>query len=152
VQIEEQADTDVVKAAFQSQLQALRQREIAAGMTLCGPHRDEVRFQIDGADTGIYGSRGQQRTAALALKLAEVDLMRQATGFRPVLLLDDVLSELDANRRHFLVQWLASPDGPQQAIVTTTDLHSLPQEFLHRCHLWRVHMGRLDVTTPDDRD
>ena len=112
-------------------------------MTLVGPHRDEVRFLIDEVDAGVYGSRGQQRTAALALKLAEVDLMRRETGEHPVLLLDDVLSELDAHRRRFLVHWLASTDGPEQAIITTTDLHTLPEAFLQHCHLWRVQLGRL---------
>jgi DNA replication and repair protein RecF len=129
--------------AFQRQLQALRQREIAAGVTLLGPHRDEVRFLINDADAGIYGSRGQQRTAALALKLAEVELMRREAGEHPILLLDDVLSELDAHRRRFLLHRLASPNGSQQAIITTTDLHSLPNTFLSSCQLWRVEMGRL---------
>jgi DNA replication and repair protein RecF len=133
-----------VGATFRWQLQALRQREIAAGVTLLGPHRDEVRFLIDDIDAGIYGSRGQQRTAALALKLAEVDLMRREAGEYPVLLLDDVLSELDAHRRRFLLHRLASGDGPQQAIITTTDLHSLSDTFLTSCQLWRVQMGRLE--------
>ncbi len=134
---------DEVALAFRDQVQSLRQREIAAGMTLVGPHRDEVRFLINGMDAGVYGSRGQQRTAALALKLAEVDLMRIETGEYPVLLLDDVLSELDEHRRRFLMHTLE--DGVEQAIITTTDLHTIPQAFLQRCHLWRVEMGRLQV-------
>jgi DNA replication and repair protein RecF len=134
--------------AFLAQVRALRQREIPAGVTLVGPHRDEVRFLINDIDAGVYGSRGQQRTAALALKLAEVALMRQETGERPILLLDDVLSELDAHRRSYLLGVL--DDGPQQAIITTTDLHTLPSAFLQRCQLWRVELGRLqeiDVET-----
>jgi len=119
----------------------LRSREIGAGVTVVGPHRDDLRFLIDGVDAGIYGSRGQQRTTALALKLAEVDLMKRETGEYPVLLLDDVLSELDEHRRHFLVHTLE--DGVEQVIVTTTDLHTLPEAFLQRCHLWRLQMGRL---------
>ncbi len=130
-----------IGAAFQAQLRGLRSREIPAGVTLAGPHRDDLCFLINGVDAGVYGSRGQQRTAALALKLAEVALMRRETGEYPVLLLDDVLSELDAQRRQFLIRWLSN--GPQQAVLTTTDLHSLPQEFLHRCRLWQVDMGRL---------
>jgi DNA replication and repair protein RecF len=140
-----------VGTAFQRQLQALRQREIAAGVTLLGPHRDDVRFLIDDIDAGIYGSRGQQRTVALTLKLAEVDLMRREVGEYPVLLLDDVLSELDAHRRRFLLHRLASPDGPQQAIITTTDLHSLSETFLRSCQLWRVQMGRLAMDVQDLR-
>jgi DNA replication and repair protein RecF len=127
--------------AYGAHLQALRQREIAAGMTLMGPHRDEMRFLIDGMDAGVYGSRGQQRTAALAVKLAEVDLMHHETGEHPVLLLDDVFSELDAQRRGFLAGTLQG--GSPQAIITTTGLHSLPEAFLQSCQLWRVEMGRL---------
>ena len=141
VEMEEPADQEAVGAAFQAQVLALRSREIGAGVTLVGPHRDDLRFLIDGVDAGIYGSRGQQRTTALALKLAEVDLMKRETGEYPVLLLDDVLSELDEHRRHFLVHTLE--DGVEQVIVTTTDLHTLPEAFLQRCHLWRLQMGRL---------
>jgi DNA replication and repair protein RecF len=110
-------------------------------MTLAGPHRDELRFLIDDVDAGTYGSRGQQRTAALSLKLAEVELMHRTSGEYPVLLLDDVLSELDAHRRRFLVHRLAN--GPEQAIITTTDLYALPQAFLEHCHRWRVELGQL---------
>jgi DNA replication and repair protein RecF len=143
VEVEGQEGASAVGLAFQAQLEALRQREIAAGMTILGPHRDEVRFTINDVDAGIYGSRGQQRTVALALKLAEVDMMRRETGEYPVVLLDDVLSELDSQRRGFLLHRLASSDGPQQAIITTTDLHILPTVFLEQCQLWRVQMGRL---------
>jgi DNA replication and repair protein RecF len=136
---------EAIAAAFQTQLLSLRSREVPAGMTLIGPHRDEVRFVVNGSDAGIYGSRGQQRTAALALKLAEVDLMHRETGHRPLLLLDDVLSELDARRRRFLVEWLSSENGPEQAVVTTTNLHALPQAFAQACQLWRVEMGQLSA-------
>ncbi|MGD9317178.1 MAG: DNA replication/repair protein RecF, partial [Anaerolineae bacterium] len=141
VEMEGPGDADAVARAFQEQLQSLRQREVAAGMTLVGPHRDEVRFLVNEVDAGIYGSRGQQRTAALSLKLAEVSLMRVETGEDPVLLLDDVLSELDEHRRRFLMHTLEN--GAEQAIITTTDLHTLPAPFLERCRLWRVEMGRL---------
>jgi DNA replication and repair protein RecF len=141
VELAEEETPEQIAATFRAQTLALRQREIPAGVTLVGPHRDEMRFQIDDVDSGVYGSRGQQRTAALALKLAEVGLMRRETGEHPVLLLDDVLSELDAHRRRFLLHFL--DDGPQQAIITTTDLHNLPAAFLQRCQIWHVHMGRL---------
>jgi len=141
VEMDGPADKDGVGEAFRAQLQALRRREIAAGMTLVGPHRDEVRFLINGVDCGVYGSRGQQRTAALSLKLAEVSLMRRETGEQPVLLLDDVLSELDEHRRRFLLHTLEN--GAEQAVITTTDLHTLPEAFLQGAQLWRVEMGRL---------
>lgn len=145
VSMEGQEKAGEIASRFRAQLVAWRGREMAAGMTLLGPHRDEVRFLINEADAGVYGSRGQQRTAALSLKLAEVELMRRETGEFPVLLLDDVLSELDARRRRFLLVWL--DNGPEQAILTTTDLHSLPEAFLQRCRLWRVQMGRLTEAT-----
>ncbi len=143
VEMDRPGDANDMARTFQAQVEDLRRREIAAGMTLVGPHRDEVRFLVNDMDAGVYGSRGQQRTAALALKLAEVDLMRTETGEYPVLLLDDVLSELDEHRRRFLMRTL--DDGAEQAIITTTDLHTIPQTFLQRCQLWRVEMGRLQV-------
>jgi DNA replication and repair protein RecF len=130
-------------AAFQAQLHALRSRELGAGVTLAGPHRDELRFLTDKVDAGIYGSRGQQRTVTLALKLAEVELMRRETGEQPVLLLDDVLSELDAHRRQDLLHTLEN--GPQQAVLTTTDLQVLPAAFVDRCQVWRIELGRLSA-------
>jgi DNA replication and repair protein RecF len=141
VEMDGPADKDGVGEAFRTQLQVLRRREIAAGMTLVGPHRDEVRFLINGVDCGVYGSRGQQRTAALSLKLAEVSLMRRETGEQPVLLLDDVLSELDEHRRRFLLHTLEN--GAEQAVITTTDLHTLPEAFLQGAQLWKVELGRL---------
>jgi DNA replication and repair protein RecF len=144
LELPEAATAQAIAAGFRAQLETVRRREVAAGVTLLGPHRDELRFLIDGVDAGIYGSRGQQRTAALALKLAEVELMRRETGEYPVLLLDDVLSELDAHRRCFLVERLGG--GPEQAIVTATDLHVFPAEFLQGRAVWHVQAGRLERT------
>jgi DNA replication and repair protein RecF len=150
VEMDGPAGTGAVLEAFQTQIRGLRQREIASGMTLVGPHRDEVRFFVTSVDVGVYGSRGQQRTTALALKLAEVDLMHTETGEHPVLLLDDVLSELDEHRRHFLVR--ALEDGVEQTIITTSDLHAVPKDLLERCHTWRVQVGRLsELDTTQNR-
>lgn len=141
VEVEDAVEVKTVSASFFGQLAALQGREIAAGMTLVGPHRDEIRFAINDMDAGIYGSRGQQRTIALSMKLAEVELMRSDTGEQPVLLLDDVLSELDAQRRRLLLDRLS--DGPDQVVLTTTDLHPLSSDFLSQCQLWRVELGNL---------
>ena len=100
---------------------------MAQGMTVVGPHRDEVRFLADGADMGIYGSRGQQRALALSLKLAEMEYMRKETSEYPILLLDDVLSELDSDHRHHLLELVPSF---QQVLITTTDLDYLEPSFL----------------------
>ena len=115
-----------VAAAYQRKLATRRGREISAGNTLYGPHRDDLRLLANERDLRLYGSRGQQRSAALALKLAEVRVMTTATGAAPLLLLDDVMSELDAQRRATLLTVLA--DVPQ-AIVTTTDWEDFTPAF-----------------------
>jgi len=123
-------------------LVGMRGRDIAAGSSLIGPHRDDVAFSVEGHDLRAFGSRGQQRTAALALKLAEVQMMRKETGDTPLLLLDDVMSELDATRRHTLLDALAEVD---QALVTTTDWSDFTPELLAQARQWRVEGGTLNA-------
>lgn len=129
-----------VQAGLLDKLRATRTEEIARGMTLIGPHRDEIRFLAGGIDLGTYGSRGQARTAVLALKLAEVAWMRAKAGEWPVLLLDEVLAELDVNRRSDL---LARLGGAEQVVMTTTDLGLFPPEFVERAAVWNVESGRI---------
>jgi len=129
-----------LKAAFQSRLAELRRQETLQGVCLVGPHRDDVRFVVNDRDLNTYGSRGQQRTAALSLKMSETRLMHQATGERPVLLLDDVMSELDVRRRRYLLDTVG---GAQQAIITTTDFRLFPQKFLSDIELMQVVEGRI---------
>lgn len=129
-----------VTARFADQLQAGRREELARGMTLIGPHRDDVRFLVEGVDMTDFGSRGQQRSAALTLKLSEVALMREKKKDPPILLLDDVMSELDESRRAFMTELLV--DYPQ-VFLTTTDLDQFPADFLARARLLRVEQGRL---------
>ena len=93
-------------------------REIGAGAALYGPHRDDMTFKINDIDVREFGSQGQQRTAALSLKLAEIKLVKNKIGDTPVLLLDDVLSELDEDRQKRLLSCL---DGIQ-TIITCTGL------------------------------
>ena len=109
----------VLARGYAESLQATRRDEVRRGATLVGPHRDDLGFTIDGVDLSAYGSRGEQRLAVVALKLAEVDLMTEDAGEPPVLLLDDVLSELDSGHRDQLVTALADLDG--QLLVTATD-------------------------------
>jgi len=130
-------------ALVESALAALgraRPRDVGAAMTTVGPHRDELRFLVGGVDMGLLGSRGQQRTVALALKLAEARFMERETGEVPVFLLDDVLSELDRARGQYL---LRAVDAARQVIITTTDLAQFPQEFLERAVRWRVKRGAI---------
>jgi DNA replication and repair protein RecF len=129
-----------IRDAFLGRWRETRAREIASGATLIGPHRDDLLLSIYGHDLQQFGSRGQQRTAAMALKLAEVELMTSETGETPLLLLDDVMSELDQRRRHYLARRL---DSARQAIVTTTELSDFEPAFLQRAAVWRVMEGRL---------
>ena len=137
----------VVSQRFGHQIVALRDRELAAATTLVGPHRDEIRFLITRnhdempIDATTYASRGQGRTVALSLKLAEVALMKGETGEDPVLLLDDVMSELDIDRRVALAQVVI--ESPQ-AIVTTTDLGEFSPAFLDRARVLSVCRGEVE--------
>ncbi len=140
------AHTPEIAAGFRRQLDQMRPRELGAAVTLVGPHRDDLRFLIrrpnDPAaiDAITYASRGQGRTIALSLKLAEVALMRTETNEEPVLLLDDVMSELDAPRRAALAQTVI--DSPQ-AVITATDLDDFTGEFLARARIWQVSDGQI---------
>jgi len=127
-----------IKQGFAGALKKLRPDEINRGVTTIGPHRDELRFLANGIDLGDYGSRGQVRTTLLALKLAEVAWMKEKTGEWPVILLDEVMAELDAERRADLLATLAEPD---QALLTTTDEHLFTTEFVHASTLWHVQNG-----------
>jgi DNA replication and repair protein RecF len=121
-------------------LKATRAEEITRGMTLSGPHRDEIRFITNGMDVGTYGSRGQARTAVLALKFAEMEWMRRRTGEWPVLLLDEVLAELDHQRRRDLLNRLG---GAEQCVLTTTDLNLFPPEFVRQATVWQIQNGQV---------
>ena len=127
-----------LEESFQSALEVNQSREIAAGQTLIGPHRDDIRFLLDGIDIGIYGSRGENRTVAVALKLAEAEYMRTISGEAPVLLLDDVLSELDLNRQAHLLRAISEYD---QAILTTTDLNQIPSDVIQGTSSYQVTNG-----------
>jgi DNA replication and repair protein RecF len=125
---------------FRRALEIVRREEIARGVTTIGPHRDDVRLLVNAMDVTTYGSRGQQRTVALALKLAEMALMKAKTGEMPLLLLDDVISELDQRRSQFLLQTVS---GAQQVLITATDLHCYASTFLDEAILWQVADGQV---------
>ncbi len=131
-----------LEAAFRKALSDRQAEEFARGATLTGPHRDDLRFVANGVDLGDYGSRGQQRTAVLALKLAEVDWMRGRVGEEPVLLLDEVLAELDPMRRRCLLGRISTS---HQTIVTTTDIHRFDEAFVQQAALLHVSHG---IVTP----
>lgn len=125
---------------FRRVLQLARVEESARGITLVGPHRDDLKLLLNGVDATIYGSRGQQRTIALALKLAEVGLIESQTGDTPILLLDDVISELDDQRCAFLLDSIAVAE---QVLITTTKLDRFAPGLLESAALWQVVSGTL---------
>jgi DNA replication and repair protein RecF len=135
-----------IKDGFQKQLAAQRNEEIRRGVTIIGPHRDELRLTANGMDLGDFGSRGQVRTALLAIKLAEVDWMQKKTGEFPLLLLDETLAELDPSRREDL---LASLNGYEQAILTATDFSHFPAEFIGQCEQWIVTAGHIATNSEE---
>jgi DNA replication and repair protein RecF len=133
-------------------LQALRQNrseETRRGVTVLGPHRDDLRFFANGIDLSDYGSRGQVRTTLLALKLAEIEWMKIRTGQWPVLLLDEVLAELDVQRRLDLLSYL---DKIEQAVLTTTDLKLFAPEFIEKAEIWQVEAGRVSKQGVESRE
>jgi len=127
-----------IRTGFVERLTRIRREEIARGMTTIGPHRDELRFLANGIDLGNYGSRGQIRTTLLALKLAEVNWMKARTGEWPVILLDEVMAELDLERRADLLKYLGESE---QVLFTTTDLNLFTPEFAQQAEIWKVQNG-----------
>jgi DNA replication and repair protein RecF len=133
---------DQIREGFKGALFDQRRDEIARGVTTIGPHRDEVRFLENGVDLGIFGSRGQNRTAMLALKLAEVEWMKAKTNQSPILLLDEVLAELDSERRRDLLNRLSVSE---QALLTTTDLDLFSEDYVKNSTLWYIKGGVLET-------
>ncbi|MGE3961668.1 MAG: DNA replication/repair protein RecF [Dehalococcoidia bacterium] len=125
---------------FQAAVVAERGEDVRRGVTRWGPHRDDVQFLIGGHHAGNSASRGQQRTAALALRLAEVGLSTQRTGDPPVLLLDDILSELDAGRRERI---LGAAYHVDQVLITTPDIDRPTPEELPEAFRYRLDAGTL---------
>ncbi len=138
-------DADVADA-FYARLEATHGREVERGSTQVGPHRDDIEFTIDGVDVRRFGSQGQQRTAALALKLAQARIASARTGTEPILLLDDCLSELDADRGAAMLDLSADRE---QMIVTSA---CCPEHLGRR--LADAHVidttGHLAICTPCD--
>ena len=115
--------------------------DLRRGTTSVGPHRDDLAILLDGEDARAYGSQGQQRTAVVSLKLAESALIERRTGERPVLLLDDVLSELDGDRRAALLGEVARGG---QVIITSVEAGPFPSDLISQAMVWTVIEGRIE--------
>jgi DNA replication and repair protein RecF len=133
---------EMVQERYAGLLADSLRRDIAAGMTLSGPHRDDILFEVDELPAAGFASRAQQRTLALSLRLAEVRFLTSRRGEPPVLLLDDILSEMDQRRRETV---LLSLGEAEQVIVTSTDFAQFPGGFLSKADLFLVDNG---VITP----
>ncbi len=118
-------------------LKEQRAKDIRMKTTSAGPHRDDLQFVCNGADLRRFGSQGQQRTCALSVKLAEIELVKRASGDSPVLLLDDVLSELDRNRQHLLLESIEKT----QTLITGTGVDDFVSNEFHIDRLFQVRQG-----------
>jgi DNA replication and repair protein RecF len=141
------AAADIARC-FTDRQQQLAAREVDQAVSLVGPHRDDFVFMLGGVDLNTYGSRGQQRLAVLALKLAEITWMHETIGELPVLLLDDLLSELDPRKRSYVLDRLArssvaSDADRSQVWVTTTDVAPFGDELLAAAQRFEIDAGRV---------
>ena len=136
--LSESGSLSTVQSLFSAALASQRRREIAAGLSLVGPHRDDLAIYLNGVSAASFGSRAQIRTAALALRLGEARLLQAEAGDPPVLLLDDIVSELDEGRRRSVLDGVA---GFEQVWFTATGAAWLPPEFIAACRKYRVENG-----------
>jgi DNA replication and repair protein RecF len=133
-----EAPLELVVEQLRRAMEEGQEEEIARGQTAVGPQRDDVEVWLDDREARLYASQGQQRSAVLSLKLAELQYLAEVTGDQPILLLDDVMSELDPARRQRL---LASLEPGPQALITAADLQDLPQSVLEHAAVFRVEAG-----------
>lgn len=124
---------------FEDELNRAKQKDMKLCQTTVGPHRDDMLFSVDGIDIRKFGSQGQQRTSALSLKLSEIDLVKRSIHNVPVLLLDDVLSELDSNRQNYLLNSISDI----QTIITCTGLEEFVKNRFHINKIFQVVSGEL---------
>ncbi len=134
---------EAIKEGFFKRLAEVRREEIIRGVTTIGPHRDDFRIFSNSIDLGDFGSRGQIRSAILALKLAEVSWLKERTGQWPVLLLDEIMAELDSQRRRYLLGVL---DQCDQCLMTTTDLNMFDPKFVNDSAIWLVESGSVRLS------
>ncbi|WP_017725792.1 DNA replication/repair protein RecF [Halalkalibacterium ligniniphilum] len=140
VDVSEGANLSKIEEAFYQEYEAKKEREVQRGTTLFGPHRDDLAFSVNEKDVQTYGSQGQQRTTALSLKLAEIELMKETVGEYPILLLDDVLSELDDYRQSHLLHAI---QHKVQTFVTTTSVDGIDHQTLREAATYTVEQGTL---------
>ena len=145
VEIDAGTSDEDAQQAIRHGLESQRGREVAQGFTALGPHRDDLQMLLDDIDVALYASRGQCRTVVLAMKLAEASYLMDRAGQEPVLLLDDVLSELDADRRDRV---LDRASKYEQCFITAADTEPVGDRYLRRMARLLVREGRAELETP----
>ncbi|PLR83355.1 DNA replication/repair protein RecF [Bacillus canaveralius] len=138
VEVSEGQDLSKMVTAFEEKFVKIKKREIERGVSLFGPHRDDLLFFVNDRDVQTFGSQGQQRTTALSVKLAEIELIHSEIGEYPILLLDDVLSELDDYRQSHLLNTI---QGKVQTFVTTTSVEGIDHQTLKEASTYKVEAG-----------
>ncbi|KRN32114.1 DNA replication/repair protein RecF [Liquorilactobacillus mali] len=133
-------DVKQIYADLKKLYQSNQNKEIFQGSTLYGPHRDDVQFLINKKNVQVFGSQGQQRTTALAVKLAEIDVMKNETDEYPILLLDDVLSELDGARQ---TQLLRAIQDRVQTFLTTPSMSEITRKLIKDPKVFRINAGKI---------
>ena len=142
--LEVRENKPAIRQRLAQELEVARVDDLARGATTVGPHRDDWQFLVNGRSLSDYGSRGQQRSAILALKMAQIDWMTDMTGESPILLLDEVLAELDEARRRQLLRYVLKAE---QAILTATDPSMFSREFIAGATCLEVRQGTVQETT-----
>lgn len=133
-------DIEEISGYLKQELTERRKEEFARRQSCVGPHRDDIEFKINGADATKFASQGQQRTLVLSLKLSELEIIKDKTGYYPILLLDDVLAELDDKRQNYL---LKSIDENTQTIITSVDTLLFEQDFLKNVTIYNIENGKV---------
>jgi len=133
---------DSINELFTFQLSRIRQREIESGITLIGPHRDEFKIFVNGVDLRNFGSQGEQRVVAIGLRLVEAELIREAQKEAPLVLLDDITSDLDCEREKFLLKKIKSMG---QVFLTCQDLSRLNKAILNESLIFHLKNGNVEV-------
>lgn len=137
-------DKKYLKETLKSNFDKIYQKEIKNKVTLIGPHRDELEFLINGENIKNFGSQGQQRMAILAIKLSEISIFNNYKGTMPILLLDDVFSELDKRKKNNLLKYI---NNDMQTIITTTDLNNISKKIRDKSKLIEIEHGTIKKIT-----
>ena len=133
-------DVETIKNTLKEKYIKNQKREIAIGMTLYGPHRDDFTFTIEGNDIKVFGSQGQQKLAFIALKFSEIPIFEEKTATKPIILLDDIFSELDKTKKNKLIQYI---NNDYQVIITSNDTKDISKKILNDAYIIKIKDGKI---------